>query len=165
MKKVFTVLAAALVLFTVACEKNDTKTEEAAVASASSSYTLGGVNYKVVYSGVTQTNNKHNYIFADRTPAAGMFNFLSVSFKTAPTTGTYQLISLDGNAPITAANQCQIGASNNTTLGYGYVGTGTVNINVVVTGGKVKITIPEISVLESPSGNSNVKLSGTVQEL
>lgn len=164
MKKVFTVLAAALILFTVACEKDETKKEETPVATTSSSYTLGGTNYKVAYSGVTQTNNKYNYIFADRTPAAGLFNFLSVSFKAAPTTGTYQLISLAGNAAITAANQCQIGASNNTTLGYGYSGTSPVNIDVVVTSGKVKITIPEISVLESPSG-ATVKLSGTVQEL
>jgi hypothetical protein len=168
MKKVLTMMAAALVLLTSACKKEDSAKEETTTSgTGTNTYTLGGTTYTVVYSGVTQTNGKYNYIFADRTPAAGMFNFLSVSFKTAPTSGTYQLISLADNAPISAANQCQIGASNNTTLGYGYIGTGAVNIDVVVTGGKIKITIPEISVIESATSGSTatVKLSGTVKDI
>lgn len=160
MKRTLVLLSALMILFASSCKKDEGETPETPT-TAGNSYKLNGTTYNVAYSGTSTVNGHLNYIFADRTPAAGEFNFLTVKFKGTPTTGTYQLVTMANNPPIANANQCQIGASNNTTLGYGYVGTGTVNIDVTVTGGKIKIVIPEISVETTPGG-AMVKLSGTV---
>lgn len=165
MKKIFTIIAAALVLFMGACKKSETVTPETP-ASSGNSYTVNGTTHKVVYSGVITSGGKYSLIFADRTPIAGEFNFLVVKFKTVPTTGTYTALTMMGDPPIANANECHIGASNNIGTGYGYIGAGTapITIQVTVTGGKAKIVIPEITVQQTPS-NANVKLSGTVQEI
>ena len=162
MKKIFTIIAAAVVLFMGACKKSETATPETP-ASSGNSYTVNGTTYKVVYTGVTNVSGKYSIVFADRTPVAGEFNFLAVKFKAAPTTGTYTVVTMAGDPPIANANECQIGASNNTTTGYGYIGA-PFTIQVTVTGGKAKIVIPETTVQQTPS-NANVKLSGTVQEI
>jgi hypothetical protein len=163
MKKIFTIIAAALVLFMGACKKSETVTPD---SSSGNSYTVNGTSYKVVYSTVTNVSGKYSIVFADRTPVSGEFNFLTVKFKAAPTTGTYTVVTMAGDPPIANANECQIGASNNAAIGYGYIGAGTapITIQVTVTGGKAKIVIPEITVQQTPS-NANVKLSGTVQEI
>jgi hypothetical protein len=164
MKKIFTLIAAALVLFMGACKKSETVTPDN--SSSGNSYTVNGTSYNVVYTGVTNVGGKYSLIFADRTPVAGEFNFLTVKFKAAPTTGTYTVVTMAGDPPIANANECQIGASNNAAIGYGYIGAGTapITIQVTVTGGKAKIVIPEITVQQTPS-NANVKLSGTIQEI
>ncbi len=164
MKRIFTIIAAVTVLFLGACKKSETVTPDN--SSSGNSYTVNGTTYKVVYSTVTNVGGKYSIVFADRTPVSGEFNFVTVKFKAAPTTGTYTVVTMAGDPPIANANECQIGASNNTTTGYGYIGAGTapVTVQVTVTGGKTKIVIPEITVQQTPS-NANVKLSGSVQEI
>ena len=88
---------------------------------------------------------------------------MTVAFKAAPTVGTYKLVSMANNAAIVNADECQIGAGNNTNLGYGYEGAAGISIVVEKVNGKLKITIPEITVKEN--AGAQVKLSAIAVEI
>lgn len=162
MKKLFAILLASTVLFLGACKKDKTETLEAV---ATGSWTLGTQTFSIKYSGVTNASGRYSLIFAEKTPAAGVFNFLTVGFKAEPTVGTYDLVSMANNAPIATSTQCQVGASDNTaTGGYGYIGAaGVTKIVVEKVNGKLKISIPEIKV--TGSTGTEVKLYGVATEI
>ncbi|MCO5948823.1 hypothetical protein [Mucilaginibacter flavidus] len=162
MKKAFTLMVAVLVLFTIACKKDST-TKKA--ASGENSWILDGVTYKT---GITSRANTSG---GDKTTLINFWtavptsdfrvNGVSVSFATVPTaSGTLKLKG--GVGGTLTANQFELAASTLTKT-YAYLGA-DVDITVTVTGGKVKVVIPEIT-LKCTTSDPDVKLSGTVQEL
>ena len=167
MKKSFSILLMAFVLFAGACKKDSTQEEKADAANGS--YKLGDKTYKIAYSDVTTASGGYAVIFADRTAAQvvangdHIMNFIAFRFKAEPTVGTYQLVSY-GVDPPTSANQCQVSTSNNKEIGYAYIGTGSVNVVVEKVGGKLKVTVPEITVQEHTT-KVDVKLSASVTQM
>ena len=163
MKKVAAIMAMAVVLFTSACKKDENGTEVAAAATGS--WTLGTNTYKVAFSnkGLTGGGNPVTLIiFADDANIlSSNVHTLNLSFKTSPTTsGTYQLVgSVGGNL---TSNQFELNAGSPAGV-YVYLGA-PVNVDVTVSGGKVKVVIPEITVKSSNSAQSDLKLSAILQE-
>lgn len=143
-----------------ACKKDDS-----AKATGDNSWTLAGVTYKTTIGYKTTTSGGSVtalYNFFDATPSATVkVNSLSLSFVEAPTaSGTYQLVGV-GQAK--TAKQFEIAAGTVAPLAYAYIGS-SVDIAVTVTGGKVKVVIPEIS-MKCTTTNPDVKLTASVQEM
>ncbi|MEO6150866.1 MAG: hypothetical protein ABIN95_11720 [Mucilaginibacter sp.] len=173
MKKLFTIAAAALVLFTSACKKDDSKKEEE--TPGTSTWTLDGNTYTTKYNdhdGSTSSGSAF-YFFWDAIPANESVKFHSINFDfaSAPTTsGTYQLVSV-GDAPtgkqftLSAGYGSIAEAGTPTGDSYGYVYLGTpIDVTVTVTGGKISVVIPEISV-KSSLGGADVKLKASIKEI
>jgi hypothetical protein len=160
MKKLLTLVAVAL-LFLGACKKD--KTEEVA---ASSTWTLGGTTYKslITYKTTTSGGTPMTLInFYDATPSATVkVNALAMSFVESPSaSATYQLVGV-GQAK--TAKQFEISAGTSAGLAYAYIGPAAVDVTITVTGGKVKVTIPEIA-MKGTTATPDVKLTATVQEM
>ncbi|MEO6631099.1 MAG: hypothetical protein ABIN13_05230, partial [Mucilaginibacter sp.] len=134
-------------------------------AGGENSWTLDGVTYKTAISnkGLTSGGDVTFLVnFWAAAPNADLrVNGVAVSFKEAPTaSGTFQLKG--GVGGTLAANQFELAAATLTNT-YAYLGP-NIDISVTITGGKIKIVIPEI-MLKNAAGGADVKLSGTVQEL
>lgn len=154
-------MAAALLLFTVGCKKSETTT----TTSGNSSWTLAGITYKAAITNRTPTSGSNPtflFNFWDAAPTADLkVNSLALSFKEVPTTsGTYQLVG--GVGGTLTAKQFELAAGTHT-LYYAYLGA-TMDVAVTVTGGKVKVVIPEIT-LKCTTAQPDAKLTATVQEL
>ncbi|MFD0752321.1 hypothetical protein ACFQZS_19355 [Mucilaginibacter calamicampi] len=158
MKKAF-ILVITLALFAAGCKKNDT------AASVESSWTLGSTTYKAVASnkGTTSGGTATTLLSIwDAVPvgASPTVNSINFTFQTAPTTsGSYELVGL-GTA--LNANNFQLSAGGpGGTYAYNSVG---VKAQVTVTNGKVKVVVPEVSMM-STTGQPAVKLTANVQEM
>ena len=156
MKKITSILTIAMVVLFASCQK-ETATVEAG------SWTIGSTTYKVAYSFKTQTSNgKTMFVFSDVviTGANPQANTVALTFATDPTTsGAYQLVSsASGN---TTGNQVQISAGNQASA-YAYIGS-PVNVDVTISGGKVKLVIPQLS-MTGASGQANANFTATLQE-
>jgi hypothetical protein len=162
MKKTLTLAAAVIMLFMSACKKDGSNKKS---ISGDNGWTLDGVSYKtgLTYKTTTSGGEPTTLInFWEAAPNADhRVNGVAVSFKQSPTaSGTFHLKG--GVGGTLAADEFELAASTLTKTD-AYLGT-TVDITVTVTGGKLKIVIPEIS-LKSTTGDPDVKLSGTVQEM
>lgn len=153
-------LTALVILFTPGCKKEG---EDEIIPNTviAGNWKLGTNSYKVAYTSKGTTSGGGVIaIFADAILTSPTVNTLNLTFKTTPTvSGTYQLVGIGAS---TIDKQVELFAGNSTTV-YAYIGT-AVNIEVTVTGGKVKVVIPEVLV-KATTGSSDVKLSATVQEL
>jgi hypothetical protein len=158
MKKAF-ILVITLAIFAVGCKKKD------AEPSVESSWTLGTTSYKAVMSHrITPSGGTPEVIisFLDAIPVGSSptANSLNLTFKSAPTSsGSYELVGLatalnDNNFRVAAGGPGGV---------YAYIGTG-VKVQVTVTGGKVKVIVPEI-MLKSTSSLPDIKLVASVQEI
>jgi len=158
MKKAF-ILVITIALFAAGCKKSDV------AASVDSSWTLGSTTYKAALSnkGTTSGGTPTTLIsFFDAIPvgASPTVNSINFTFLTAPTASdSYELVGL-GTALNANRVQLSAGGPGGT---YAYNSTG-VKVQVTVTGGKVKIVIPEVSMM-STSGQPAVKLTASVQEM
>ncbi len=82
-----------------------------------------------------------------------------VSFKTLPTAdGTYKVVS-----SADSANQVDITYQSGANL-YDSYDKSTANATVTVSGGKIKIVVPEIYLKSSTTANDSVKFSATLTE-
>lgn len=160
MKKTAVFFATALVLFFAACKKEDATNEDAG------SWQLGTNTYQVAFSGrATLSGSTTNtlYIFSDvvlqgSNPQANTLNF---TFTAPPAvSGTYQLVSSASSA--ITSNQVQVAAGRQSSS-YAYIGTTPVNVEVTVTGGLIKVVLPQVT-MTSTSGQPNVTLSAAVWE-
>ncbi|QKJ32777.1 hypothetical protein HQ865_24470 [Mucilaginibacter mali] len=159
MKKLITLMALA-VAFCSACKKDKSET-----ASGDNSWTLAGTTYKTAITYKTTTSGGTAtilYNFWDATPSATVkVNSLALSFVEAPSaSGTYQLVAT-GQAK--TARQFEISAGTTAPLYYAYIGT-SVDVQVTVSSGKIKVTLPEVS-LKCTTSSPDAKLTGTVQEM
>ncbi len=156
-------MAAVILLATGACKKSDTT----ANTSGKSTWTLGGTSYTTVFSyrNVTGGGSSNTLLsFYDSIPSGSNPNVNSVNFtfNTAPTaSGTYQLSGTVGGT--LTATQCELSAGG-AGKSYAYIGT-PVNITVTVTGGKITIVVPEITLKSTVSGTADAKLSASVTEI
>ena len=142
------------------CKKDD-KTE----VSGDSSWTLAGTTYKtaITYKGTTSGGTPMTMInFWDAQPTATLkVNSVALSFVETPTTtGTYQLVS---TGAAKTSKQFELSAGTVAPLYYAYIGS-PIDITVTVTGGKVKVVIPEIS-LKCTTSSPDAKFTGTFQEM
>lgn len=161
MKKITLLSAIAMLCFFTACKKEDNP-----AAADAGSWTLGTTTYQVAYSGKTQLSGSTTntlYIFSDvvlqgSNPQA---HTLNLTFTAPPTvSGTYQLVSSASSGITGSQVQVSAGSQSGT---YAYIGTGAVNVEVTVTGGKIKAVIPQVT-MTSTSGQPNVTLSAAVRE-
>lgn len=163
MKKLLSFATASLILFSVACKKdNDT-------ATSPGSWKVGSNTYNVAFSnriGTDGPDSQYMFTFTDPEPSGSVgVNYFTIVFKSKPTAGTYELIGGTGNASLTNT-QCEITVANSdASYAYGYTKANAKIVEVSLSRGKTKITIPEIS-LTSPAsaGFVDVKFSATVQE-
>lgn len=156
-KKIASFLAMWMVLLIASCQKDTTT-----VTVDAGSWTLGANTYKVAYAVKTQTSNGQTmFIFSDvvLTGANPQANTVALTFATAPTaSGTYQLVSAAGN---TTGNQVQMSAGSQSSA-YAYIGS-PVNVDVTVSGGKVKLVIPQLSLIGT-GGQASANFKATLQE-
>lgn len=150
MKKILLGAAALSVMFATSCKKNDDK------SGPSSTFTLAGTSY-TPSSVVKGTNLGMTALMGtDGT------NAFYVLFSAAPTaSGTYKIVE---NA--SANDQLQIVASSGQTNLYSSIDV-SATANVTVNGGKITVTIPEISAERtnvSTAATDTVKISGTLIE-
>ncbi len=156
MKKITSIVMMVMVLLVASCQKESTTAEVG-------TWTLGANTYKVAYSFKSQTSNGQTlFVFSDvvitgaNTPA----NTVALTFATAPTaSGTYQIVS-SASGTVTGS-QVQISAGNQSSA-YAYIGS-TVSVNVTVSGGKVKMVIPQLSMFGA-GGQGNANLTATLTE-
>jgi len=163
MKKLLPLIAIVL-LHLGACKKS-TDSSTTPTTTGDNSWVLAGVSYKTLISIRTLTSGgtvNTLFNFYDVVPSAtAKINSVTLSFVTAPTaSGTYQLVGV-GQAK--TATQCEIAVGTAVPSAYGYIGAST-DITVTVTGGKVKIVVPEIT-LKGTTGQADAKFSGSLQEL
>jgi hypothetical protein len=156
-------ITALVILLTSGCKK-DGEDEIIPNTVIAGNWKLGANSYKVAYTSKGTTSGGGSTgviaIFADAILTSPTVNTLNLTFKTTPTvSGTYQLVGIGAS---TTDKHVELFAGNSTTV-YAYIGA-AVNIEVTVTGGKVKVVIPEVLV-KATTGSSDVKLSATVQEL
>ena len=142
------------------CKKDD-KTE----VSGESSWTLAGTTYKtaITYKTVTSGATPVTLVnFWDAQPTATIkVNAVALSFINPPTTtGTYQLV---GAGTATTSKQFELGAATVASSAYAYIGS-PLDITVTVTGGKIKVVIPEIT-LKCTTGSPDAKFTGTFTEM
>nr|WP_294944941.1 hypothetical protein [uncultured Mucilaginibacter sp.] len=157
MKKLLTLMAAALVILIAACKKDSTETP------GDNSFTLGSATYKIGWTnnGLTSGGNTL-IIFSDKQPmgADPVLNTVNISFKTAPTaSGTYQLV---GVGAATTSKQFELSVGHLTDA-YAYIGT-SVDVQITVSGGKTTVTIPSVT-LKSTSGKPDETFTANVHEL
>lgn len=158
MKKAF-ILVITLAMFAAGCKKSDVS------ASVDSTWTLGTTSYKAVMSnkGPTSGGTSNTLLsFWDGVPvgASPTINSINFTFLTPPTTSdSYELVGL-GTA--LTANRFQLSAGGPAGV-YAYNSVG-VKVQVTVTGGKIKIVLPEVSMM-STTGQPAVKLTANVQEM
>ena len=156
MKKAF-ILVITLAFFAAGCKKSDVS------ASVDSTWTLGTTSYKAVMSNKGATSGGNTLLsFWDAVPvgASPTVNSINFTFLTSPTTsGSYELV---GQGTALNANNFQMFAGGPAGV-YAYNSVG-VKVQVTVTGGKVKIVMPEVSMM-STTGQPAVKLTASVQEI
>jgi hypothetical protein len=156
MKKAF-ILVITLAIFAAGCKKKD------AEPSVESSWTLGTTTYKAALSNKGATSGGNTLLsFWDAVPvgASPTVNSINFTFLTPPTTsGSYELV---GMGTALNANNFQMSAGGPAGV-YAYNSVG-VKVQVTVTGGKVKIVVPEVSMM-STTGQPAVKLTASVQEM
>ena len=158
MKKAF-ILLITLGFFASGCKKDDV------AASVDSSWTLGTTTYKAAMSnkGTTSGGTSNTLLsFWDAVPvgASPTVNSINFTFLTSPTTsGSYELV---GMGTTLNANNFQMSAGGPAGV-YAYNSTG-VKVQVTVAGGKLKIVVPEVSMM-STTGQPAVKLTASVQEM
>ncbi len=104
----------------------------------------------------------------DGTPSGSSpaVNSLNVYFSAFPATGgTFAIVQYPSTTPLTST---QIGVTAGlyaTATTYASTGSDAVNATVTITGGKLKIVIPEVWVKKTGSGAmDSLKLTGTVLE-
>ncbi|RYU89342.1 hypothetical protein EWM62_13505 [Mucilaginibacter terrigena] len=157
MKKILFIMAAAMLVF-AGCKKD--KTEK---TGGNNTWTLAGTTYKVAYTNKSATSGARPstlVIFADAGFNDPKVNTFNLSFATPPTaSGTFQLMG--GAGGDITGNQFELFAGGDGKA-YAYLGT-AIDVAVEVTGGKIKVTIPEI-MLKSASGGADVKLTASVYE-
>ncbi len=153
-----------LLLFTLAllisgCKKSDVS------PTGDSSWTLGSTTYKGAFS-VRVTNDGSspstifNFFDAVPTNSSATLNTINFTFKAVPAeSASYELISLSNEL---VGNRVQI-AAGGPAGAYAYLGS-PVKVQVTVTGGKVKIVVPEIT-MKSNSTLPDAKLTANVQEM
>lgn len=144
-----------------ACKKDKTET-----ASGDNSWTLAGTTYKTSLSYKTTASGSGAnilYNFYDATPSSTVkVNAMTASFIETPSaSGAYQLVGV-GQAK--TAKQFELSAGTTAPLYYAYIGTAAVDVQVTVTGGKVKIVIPEVT-LKCTTSSPDAKFTATVQEM
>jgi hypothetical protein len=158
MKKAF-ILVITLAFFAAGCKKSNVS------ASTESTWTLGSTSYKAVMSnkGPTSGGTSNTLLsFWDGVPvgASPTVNSINFTFLTPPTTsGSYELV---GMGTALNANNFQMFAGGPAGV-YAYNSVG-VKVEVTVTGGKLKIIVPEVSMM-STTGQPAVKLTASVQEI
>jgi len=159
MKKLL-LLVITIALFTTGCKKNDV------TASVDSSWTLGSTTYKsaaslrVTTSASTPNTLINFYDVAPNGSNTASLNSATFTFLTPPTaSGSYELVGI-GTA--LNANNFQLAAGGPAGV-YAYIGTG-VKVQVTVTGGKVKIVVPEV-MMKSTSSLPDAKFTASVQEM
>jgi hypothetical protein len=160
MKKLLIIAAAALLIFTGACKKD--KTEEP--AKGKNTWALNGTEHTVAYTNKSETSGSTPttlLIFADAPFNAAAVNTLNFSFIVPPAaSGTYQLVGV-GAAKTDKQFELFAGSAAGA---YAYIGT-SVDIEVTVNSGKVTVTIPEIALKSTKSGEADAKLTASVYEL
>jgi len=150
MKKILLGAAALSVMFATSCKKNDDK------SGPSSTFTLAGTSYSPSTVAKQSTGSVTVLMGTDQT------NSFGVMFNTVPTAnGTYKIME-----DATAADEVQIVAANGQTTLYGSLDN-TATATVSVNGGKITVTVPEISAERTnmtTMKTDTVKVSGTLVE-
>lgn len=167
MKKLILGILSVTVLLS-SCSKKD----DPAVAPTPVTPTIPANGWKLgatSYTSVVVAKTGANIISAmDAVPSGGSpaANSLNVYFSAFPATGgTFSVVQYPSTTPLTAT---QIGVTAGlfaTSTTYTSTGTDGINATVSITGGKLKIEIPEIWVKKTGSGaTDSLKLTGTVLE-
>ncbi|RWY52290.1 hypothetical protein [Mucilaginibacter gilvus] len=162
MKKLFFLMSTTVIILTASCSKSSSDP----TPTGDNTWTLGGTKHTVTFTnkGLTSGGTPSTLIiFADKIPVGAdpAVNTLNLSFKTSPTaSGKYTLIGL-GSTP--TDKQFQLSAGGNGKA-YGYIGVDT-DVDITITGGKVKVTIPEVLLKSTTSGNPDQKITATIFEI
>ncbi|MES2702193.1 MAG: hypothetical protein V4649_06115 [Bacteroidota bacterium] len=160
MKKTILVCAAALALL-ASCKKSSTSGPSSTIPA--SGWKLGSTSYTTAYAGRTGANSL-SAMDAIPSGSSPNTNTMNAFFATLPTTGgTYRIVAWPATTPLTAG---QVGLTTGlyaTSTTYRSTGTDAVDATVTVTGGKIKIEVPEVWV-KTTTGTDSAKLTGTITE-
>ncbi len=153
MKKFLFLATAVTLLFASSCKKKDD-------SGPSNYWTVNGTKHVVA----TSTGGGGILGFVENSSATG--NLLSFEFGSSslPTSnGTYKIVNPDNITG--SANEVVVMPNYGSGGLVYYPSKGTnANASVTVNGGKISITVPEIWVVNSLTGNDSVKLSANVTQ-
>jgi hypothetical protein len=162
MKKLLFLISTAVIIFTASCSKSSSDPSP----TGNNTWTLGGTTHTVTFTnkGLTGGGTPSTLIiFADKVPVGAdpAVNTVNLSFKTSPTaSGKYTLVGL-GSTPNDMQFQLSAGGEGKA---YGYIGA-NIDVDITITGGKVKATIPEVLLKSTTAGNPDQKLTATIFEI
>lgn len=140
-------LAAAMLLFN-ACSNKDS-----VVITSDNTWKLGNTIHFVT----STTQSGGQLTFNDNTE--GRKGTLTVTFKTIPTAGSYQVVANNGSEP--GDKQCFVSATDNSGAAFTFA-TGSVNATVSFDSkNQIAIAIPELTLVGTTPGNT-LTLSATV---
>ena len=165
MKHLLLSLTAISLLF-ASCKKSSSSSSTTTIPSAG--WKLGTTSYTSAYVarfGVTGSAGTSVELTAlDALPTASAPNKCTIYFPTYPTTGGTFHVATVGTTISLSATQIGVTAEIGATATY-YASTGLDNIDATVTvsGGKIKVVIPDVWV-KIVGGTDSLKLTGTVLE-
>jgi hypothetical protein len=150
----------------VSCKKKeDTAPAPATTTIPANGWILGTTTYSSV---VVGRSGPDVITAMDAMPAGGAItaNTFNVFFSAFPTaSGTFTIVQYPSASPLTAS---QIGVTAGlyaTSTSYASTGTDGISATVTVTGGKLKIEVPEVWVKKTGTGaTDSLKITGTILE-
>lgn len=157
MKKMLFIAAAAGMMFT-SCKKDENK---GASGGGTNTFKIGSVSYNADY-----VMSIASQLTGSSTPTADMSNGgVSIGFPgmTLPTTsGTYKIVAIAEKADEVAVTFTQ--NKSGTSTAYAASGSDNKTAVVTVSGGKVKVEIPEIWVVNLFTGTDSLKASANITQ-
>ena len=154
-------ILAALLSFVllISCSKNDDDETPVAVTNG---WKLGANSYTTVFAMRVATGGNTAVTAMDAIPtgSSSNVNTFIAYFSTVPTaSGTYRIVSYPSALTATQVG-IAAGGPNGT---YVSTGAGTVDATVTVSGGKITVTVPQITVKKTNS-TEELSASGTIKE-
>lgn len=168
MKKLLLFIASSALLTASCSKKEDPAPATPSTPTTSGIPTNGWKLGTVTYTSAIVAKSGANILSAmDGIPSGSSpaVNSLNVYFSALPTAnGTYSIVKYPSTTSLTAT---QIGVTAGlyaTSTTYSTTGFDGINATVTVTGGKIKVVIPEVWVKVTGGGTDSLKLTGTVLE-
>lgn len=168
MKKIIVGILSISVMFFASCEKKEDPAPAPPSAPTTPSiptdgWVLGTTTYTTVYAGKSGANSLSamDGVPSGSSPAV---NTCNIFFETYPTAdGTYSIVQYPSTSPLSATQVGITAGLHATSTSYASTGIDGISATVTVTGGKVKVEIPEVWV-KVTGGTDSLKLSGTIIE-
>jgi hypothetical protein len=162
MKKLFLIIASSCLLIS-SCKKSTTSAPTATTTTPANGWKLGATSYSTAFAGRTgpASLSAFDAVPSGSSPTANTCNVFFSAFPAAD--GSFTIVKYPAPAALTAT---QIGLTAGLyTSSTTYYSTGFDGIvaTVTVTGGKIKVVIPEVWV-KNTTGADSLKLTGTVIE-